>query len=155
MNKLCVPNFDSVESSMLKLHSTSVVVQFSTFFSCCFLLLLVRNSVNSWSISHFPQLISPGRGLLIASFCKFHCNLKPRNSVHFWTTTYRGSRVAQGGTNVARVQILLLTPYVGWVYWSLVPSLALRGFPRAGYLDFTPPKKTTFPNSTSTRDVVF
>ena len=34
MNKLCVPNFDSVQSSMLKLHSTSVVVQFSTFFSC-------------------------------------------------------------------------------------------------------------------------
>ena len=34
MNKLCVPNFDSVQSSMLKLHSTSVIVQFSTFFSC-------------------------------------------------------------------------------------------------------------------------
>ena len=33
-NKLCVPNFDSVQSSMLKLQSTSVVVQFSTFFSC-------------------------------------------------------------------------------------------------------------------------
>ena len=51
MNKLCVANFDSVQSSMLKL------LQFSTFFSCyvfnCYQLEILLT--DSWSINHFPR----------------------------------------------------------------------------------------------------
>ena len=67
----------------------------------------------------------------------------------------QGARVARWWehsppTNVAQVQILASTPYVGWVccwFSSNVP----RGF-SLGTPVFPPPQKPTFPNSNSTKN---
>ena len=53
-------------------------------------------------------------------------------------------------TNVAQVQILVSTPYVGWVCCWFSPN-APRGF-SLGTPVFPPPQKPTFPNSNSTRN---
>ena len=50
-------------------------------------------------------------------------------------------------TNVAQVQLLASTPYVGW-FLMLVLSLALRGF-SSGTPVFPSPQKPTLPNSNS------
>ena len=106
MNKLCVANFDSVQSSMLKL------LQFSAFlFLLCFQLLLVRNIVNWFMVNKsFSEAfwLLPSVGFIaiynLAMVLTFELLL---------TGGARWRRVAP--VHVARVQILLLTPYVGWV----------------------------------------
>ena len=63
---------------------------------------------------------------------------------------WRSGESAPPPTNVARVQILASTPYVGWTCCWFSP---LRGFSSAT-LVFPSPQKPTFPNSNSTRNQV-